>query len=127
MNRILLVGAGGFFGSVARYVISGLVQSIVPESLFPFGTLAVNTLGSAGIGFLWELAEQYGVLNDLSRAFWIIGFLGGFTTFSAFANETFTLARDSEYVSASVNIVAQLVLCLGAVWFGRILVHWIWR
>jgi fluoride exporter len=127
MMRVLLVGAGGCLGSVARYLLSGFVQAAVPESLFPFGTLAVNVLGSAGIGFLWELAEQYGALSDLSRAFWIIGFLGGFTTFSAFANETFTLARDSEYAGAAANIIAQLVVCLGAVWFGRILVHWIWR
>jgi len=127
MMRVLLVGTGGFLGSVARYLLSGFVQGALPGFLFPFGTLAVNVLGSAGIGFLWELAEQYGILSDMSRAFWIIGFLGGFTTFSAFANETFTLARDSEYLGAAANLVAQLVLCLGAVWFGRILVHWIWR
>ena len=125
--RILLVGAGGALGSVMRYLLSGFVQEVFPGSLFPFGTLTVNVLGSATIGFLWELAEQYGVLSNLSRAFWIIGFLGGFTTFSAFANETFTLARDTEYLGAAVNILAQLILCLGAVWFGRILVHWIWR
>jgi CrcB protein len=127
MMRIFLIGAGGFLGSVARYLLSGFVQGAAPESLFPLGTLTVNVLGSAGIGFLWELAEQYGVLSDLSRAFWIVGFLGGFTTFSAFANETFALARDSEYAGAAANVVAQLVLCLGAVWFGRSIVHWIWR
>lgn len=125
--RVLLIGAGGFLGSVARYLLSGFVQGAAPASLFPLGTLAVNGLGSAGIGFLWELAEQYGVLSDLSRAFWIIGFLGGFTTFSAFANETFVLARDSEYAGAAANVVAQLGLCFCAVWFGRSIVHWIWR
>jgi CrcB protein len=127
VTRVFLVGAGGFFGSVARYLLSGLAQGIVPSSLFPLGTLTVNALGCAGIGILWELAEQHGVMTDLARAFWIVGFLGGFTTFSAFANETFTLARDSEYAVAALNILANLGLCLCAVWLGRILVHWIWR
>ncbi len=67
MMRVFLIGAGGFLGSVARYLLSGFVQGAAPESLYPFGTLTVNVLGSAGIGLLWELAEQYGVLSDLSH------------------------------------------------------------
>ena len=84
--RVLLVGIGGFIGSVLRYWLSGGIQSAAPRSSFPYGTPAVNLLGCLAIGILAELAESRGFLRPDTRAFLFVGVLGGFTTLSAFAN-----------------------------------------
>jgi len=121
MENIILVGAGGFFGSVFRYVLGGWVYSLIRTPLFPYGTLAVNLLGSFLIGFLGGLSESRQVFSPESRLFLFIGVLGGFTTFSSFGFETFALARDGEMLAAAGNILAQVVFGLGAVWLGNVL------
>ena len=126
MSKILLVGIGGFIGSILRYVLSGLVHEWTRRDDFPVGTLAVNVLGCFVIGLLSQLAEARGAFTPETRAFVIIGILGGFTTFSSFGNETMNLWRDAENGLALLNIGAQLVLGLGAVWLGRVLGHEIW-
>jgi fluoride exporter len=126
MGNVLLVGIGGFIGSVLRYVLSGLVQEWTKRDDFPVGTLAVNVIGCLVIGLLSQLAEARGALSPETRAFVIIGILGGFTTFSSFGNETMNLWRDGEAFWALVNVASQLVLGLGAVWLGRVLGHTIW-
>src|SRR5262245_3143276 len=127
MLNILLVGIGGFIGSVMRYVCSGYVQSLSKSFDFPYGTLAVNVIGCFFIGFLSQLSEAHGALSAQSRVFLFIGLLGGFTTFSSFGNETMNLIRDSERFLSFMNVACQLVLGLGAVWIGRALVEVIWR
>jgi len=124
--NVLLVGAGGFIGAVSRYLMGGLVQDRLGAS-FPFGTLAVNVAGCFLIGGLSELAEARAYLAPETRAFLIIGLLGGFTTFSAFGNETVNLLRDREWAFACANVTAQVVLAIGAVWLGRSAAHAIWR
>ncbi len=94
---------------------------------FPFGTLAVNVIGCLCIGFLSELAESRSLFSTDARAFLVVGILGGFTTFSAFGNETMNLLRDGETALALANIGAQVALSLGAVWLGYTLAHLIWR
>jgi CrcB protein len=126
MANVLLVGIGGFIGSVLRYVLSGLVQEMTKRDDFPVGTLAVNVLGCFVIGLLSQLAEARGAFSPETRAFVFIGILGGFTTFSSFGNETMNLWRDGEAFLAFVNVASQLVLGLGAVWLGRVLAHTIW-
>jgi CrcB protein len=126
MGNILWVGVGGFIGSVFRYVLSGLVQEYTKRDDFPVGTLAVNILGCLIIGLLSQLAEARGALSPETRALVIIGILGGFTTFSSFGNETMNLWRDGESYLAFVNVVAQVMLGLGAVWLGRIIGHELW-
>jgi len=79
--KILLIGAGGFLGSVARYLASGVVQDLSRTVSFPWGTFAVNVLGCFLIGFAAQLTESRGILTEASRGLIIIGFLGGFTTF----------------------------------------------
>jgi CrcB protein len=106
--------------------MGGLVQERLGAS-FPFGTLAVNVAGCFLIGGLSELAEARAYLAPETRAFLIIGLLGGFTTFSAFGNETVNLLRDREWAFACVNVTAQVVLAIGAVWLGRSAAHAIWR
>jgi fluoride exporter len=126
MGNILWVGVGGFIGSVFRYVLSGLVQEYTKRDDFPVGTLAVNILGCLIIGLLSQLAEARGALSPETRALVIIGILGGFTTFSSFGNETMNLWRDGESYLAFVNVVAQVMLGLGAVWLGRTIGHELW-
>lgn len=126
MGKMLLAGVGGFIGSMLRYSVSGLVQDLSRSIDFPFGTLAVNFLGCLTIGFLSQLAESRGYFTAETRTLVFIGVLGGFTTFSAFSNETINLWREGEMFLASVNVAAHLALCLGAVWLGRVAAYQIW-
>src|SRR5207302_3948870 len=119
MAKMFLAGIGGFVGTILRYSVSGLVQDLSRSIDFPYGTLAVNLIGCLAIGFLSQLAETHGVFTAETRTLIFIGLLGGFTTFSAFSNETINLWRDGENFLAAANIAAHLVLCLGAAWLSR--------
>lgn len=127
MTNILLVGAGGFIGSVLRYLVSGWAQQVAKSVGFPYGTLAVNVIGCFIIGILAQLAESRGVFTGESRLFVFVGILGGFTTFSSFGNETLNLARNSQMMNAFANIGANLVIGLFAVWLGRTVSYLIWK
>jgi CrcB protein len=122
---MLFVGIGSFIGGVLRYVLSTWVHRILDNPWFPFGTLAVNAVGCLLIGFLAGLAETRSVFTSEVRLFVFIGILGGFTTYSSFALETFSLARETQLVAASMNIALQLVLGLIAVWIGNVLAHFL--
>jgi fluoride exporter len=124
--KILLVGIGGFLGSILRYLLGGYAQQLSRSVSFPYGTLAVNLLGCFVIGLLAELAEARGVFSAESRALVFVGLLGGFTTFSAFGNETMNLLRDGETLPALANVAAHVVIGLAAVWLGRVAAHQIW-
>jgi CrcB protein len=127
LGKALLVGAGGFIGSALRYVVGGLVQSAVPTSTFPYGTLVVNVTGCFAIGFVSQLVETHHALGPGTRAILVVGILGGYTTFSAFGNETVSLLGDGQRLAAGMNIGAHLTLALCAVWLGRLAAHVIWR
>jgi len=127
LYRLFLVGAGGFLGSVLRYIVSGYVQQSSGSVGFPYGTLAVNVIGCFVIGALSALAENRGVFTTEARLFVFVGILGGFTTFSTFSNETMNFLREGDNLRALANVAAQLILGLGAVWWGRSLVTAIWR
>lgn len=127
LGKVLLVGAGGFIGSVLRYGIGGLVQSAVSTLMFPYGTLVVNVTGCFGIGLVSQLVDAQGVLGPGTRAFLVVGLLGGYTTFSAFGNETLNLLRDGQRFAAGMSIGGNLLLALCAVWLGRLAAQLIWR
>jgi CrcB protein len=127
VKNALLVGLGGFAGSVIRYLVSGYVQQITKSVDFPYGTLAVNLAGCFIIGLLSQLADSRGVFTAESRVLIFIGFLGGFTTFSTFGNETMNLLRDGENLWAFANVAAHVTFGLGAVWLGRTVAYLIWR
>jgi len=118
---ILLVGAGGFLGSVFRYVLSGWVLRVLENPPFPYGTLVVNVIGSFAIGLLVGFTESRSLFSSEARLLVFIGILGGFTTFSSFAIETFTLARHTQILAALLNITSHLLLGLLAVWLGNLL------
>jgi CrcB protein len=127
LTRVWLVGIGGFVGSVLRYWLSGLAQDLARGSLFPWGTLAVNLLGCIAIGVLAQLAEARGAFTAETRLLVAAGLLGGFTTFSAFGNETLNLLRDAERGLALANVLANVILGLAGVQLGRVAAHLVWR
>ncbi len=121
MGNLFLVGAGGFLGAIARYMLGGWVYRWLSFTGFPYGTLAVNLLGCLLIGFLNGLAESRQMLSPEVRTMVLIGFLGSFTTFSTFGYETMSLAQGAEYGRALANIGAHVVVGLLAVWGGNAL------
>lgn len=127
MSKLLLIGFGGFLGSVLRHVVSGYVQGILRSADFPYGTSAVNLTGCLIIGFLSQLTESQSAFSPETRAFIFIGVLGGFTTFSTFGNETINLFRNSQNLLAFFNVAIHIILGLAAVWLGRTLAYLIWR
>ena len=115
--KILMVAAGAAIGAVARYLITVMLQA---GRVFPVGTLVVNIIGCFVIGALAQWYELRGGGSELTRLFVMTGVLGGFTTFSAFANETALLVRDDRMSMAFANIALHFVVALGSVWLGRI-------
>lgn len=115
--KLMVVFLGGGLGAAARYLSQGLVYRITGSG-FPYGTLSVNILGCLLIGFLMSAFEERFVMNPLLRVFLTIGILGGFTTFSSFAYETMALIGEGSMGAALVNVVASVVICLGATWLG---------
>lgn len=119
MRNLLLVGSGGFLGSVARYLLSGYVLHATGAARFPYATLVVNVSGCLAIGVIAGFAERASVFTPEARLFLMTGFLGGYTTFSAFAYETVFLAREHAWGGAFTNVVAQVALGLLAVLVGH--------
>ena len=116
---IAAIALGGALGSVLRYLLANAVQSVAGRQ-FPLGTLAVNVLGSLVIGLLFVWLFERSAATPAIRAFWMIGVLGGFTTFSSFSLETFNLIAEAAYGRALANAVLSVILCLGATWVGVI-------
>ena len=116
MTKLLTIAAGGALGAVLRYVVSGLAHRLFGPT-FPWGTLAVNVLGSFVLGLLWALSER-APLSPRTAAFLFVGVLGAFTTFSTYSLESFHLLRDGEVGLGVLNIVGSNVLGLFVVWLG---------
>ena len=107
--NIFLIAIGGAIGSVARYLFSTAVLRAT-GSLFPVGTFAVNAAGCFVFGVIAGAAEHRVALAPEARAFVFIGILGGFTTFSSYAFESFALIRDGQFVWATINLVGQVLI-----------------
>lgn len=120
IKDLLLVGLGGAAGSMCRYAISVLMHPLVVSSGFPWGTLVVNVAGCFCIGWLFGPAGTTPASQRLTLIMLGAGFLGGFTTFSAFGYETISLVRAGKVGLAGGNIAAQLVLGMLAAWLGVI-------
>lgn len=114
----LLVGTGGFVGSVLRFTVGNLVYRIFPAATLPWGTLAVNVIGCLAIGMLGGIGDARQIAATEFRLLLFIGLLGGFTTFSAFGYETITLFRAGEPARALLNVGLHLALGLAAVGMG---------
>lgn len=116
-KHLLLVGLGGFIGSVARYLLSGVVTRWFPTA-FPIGTFIVNVAGCLLIGIIYGMASRFGWITQEWKLFLATGICGGFTTFSAFAYEGFRLIETSQYWTFALYTLLSIVLCLLAVFFG---------
>ena len=114
----ILVGAGGFVGSVCRFGGGVLVYRILGSTTLPYGTLLVNVAGCFAIGILGGLGDARQVIGTEFRLFFFIGVLGGFTTFSAFGYETLALVRAADPSRAALNVALHVVAGLLAVWAG---------
>ncbi len=117
MQNLLLIGAGGFLGSILRYY-SNLIITKILDTNHPFGTLAVNIVGSFVIGLVIGLYRN-GILSSGNwKLFLTIGFCGGFTTFSSFALENLFLLESQQFFISLFYISITLILGLSAVYFG---------
>jgi CrcB protein len=135
VSRFLLLCLGGALGTAARYGLNGLISHHQDKHLpwaavFPLGTMMVNVTGCFAIGFIATVsgpAMGRAWLRPEWRDFLLIGFCGGYTTFSSYAWQTLTLARDAEWLWVALNVIASNVLCLVAVWLGRACGLWLQR
>lgn len=120
MDRgILLVGFGGFVGSILRY-LAAIVFSSQSTSGFPLATFAVNVIGCFLIGVIFALSEKGNVLSPEWRIFLTTGFCGGFTTFSSFSYESIKLLQDGQFLYLSLNVILSVVLGFAATYLGMI-------
>jgi len=122
IKTILLIGSGGFIGSVARYFFSKLNLSVNLLSI-PVGTLLVNITGSLLIGMLMAVSERSTLLSTDSRLFLMVGLCGGFTTFSSFTMENLTLMHNGQFLPVILYTGASLLLGFLAVFFGYAIIN----
>jgi len=122
LKTILLVGTGGFIGSVMRYLVQVYVEKGL-MSTFPLGTLIANVAGSFIIGVVFALAEKGSLLNAEWRIFLAVGVCGGFTTFSSFAYNNFTMIKENALGQLFWNVGGSLFLGILAVYLGVIFIR----
>jgi len=108
---VLYIGLFGAMGCMSRYLVSGWTNSLTGK-LWPYGTLAVNVLGSLLLAFIMEGSLRSTLLPNEIRMGITTGFMGGFTTFSTFSYETVRLLEESSYLTAGMNVLLNVVLCL---------------
>lgn len=118
IKTIFLVGLGGALGSILRYVSVGLTNKYF-HGIFPLATLAINILGSLLIGLFIGIIAKYYPDNQPLRFLLIVGFCGGFTTFSSFASENYSLFQNGQQFLAYLYIIVSVMLTIAAVGIGN--------
>lgn len=119
MAAYICIAVGSALGGMARFLCSGIIARLIGET-FPWGTMVVNVVGSFIIGFFATITGPDGriFVDTLTRQFVMIGFCGGYTTFSSFSVQTLNLLQDGEWWLAGANIALSVIACLVAVWAG---------
>ena len=120
MKLILMIGIGGFIGTIFRYIISIGIQNKF-LSVYPFGTFTVNIIGCFLIGIVYALSDRGNIPVEW-RLFIATGILGGFTTFSSFSSETVSLLRDSQYSFAFLYVFGTVFIGILATFAGIFLI-----
>lgn len=118
VSKLLLIGLGGFCGAIGRYLIGTWANDSLKLGNFPIGTFIANILGCLLIGYLSQTLINRDLFTPDIRAMILTGFLGAFTTFSTFSNETFMLFRNGELNMALGYVAGSLIVGLLAVWLG---------
>ncbi|MFO7827715.1 MAG: fluoride efflux transporter CrcB [Bacteroidales bacterium] len=117
MKTALFIGLGGFMGSIARYYVSKI--NLIPAlAAIPFGTLLVNIAGSFILGILTGIADRSMLLSVEWRLFLMVGFCGGFTTFSTFASENLMMMRNANFQGMFLYTIISVVLAFLFVYLG---------
>ena len=119
IQKTLFIALAGLAGTLIRYWLAGFMSRQYGEN-FPWGTLIVNLIGSFLAGALYHLAEERLLISPALRTVLLIGLLGGFTTFSSYGLQTFTLLRDGQIGLATLNVAISNVLGLLMVWAGYV-------
>ena len=120
MINTLLIFLGAGLGGVFRFWISNSIYWILGRQ-FPYGTLVVNVSGCFLMGLLFIiLLERFDGIGPQLRSFLLVGFLGGYTTFSSFSIETLNLFENGAWLAAAMNILLSVILCMAAAWLGVI-------
>lgn len=122
MLKVILTGLAGACGTLLRFWLAGVVARRYGEA-FPWGTLVVNVVGCFLAGALFHLLQERALAGSTAQAVMLVGFLGGFTTFSAYGLQTFMLLRDGAFWFAALNVVVSNLLGLCIVWTGYTLAH----
>ncbi len=117
-RTLMIVGTGGFIGTILRFLVSRYFQENT-FSLFPWGTFSVNIAGSLLIGIFYGMSERGNLLSPDMRIFLTVGICGGFTTFSSLTNDTFILLQDKEWFKLSLYTSLSFFFGLLAVYLGR--------
>ena len=120
MKQLLLVGCGGFIGSIARFLVQKLNFCWHFLSI-PMGTLTVNVLGSLLIGFIIGISGKSEIISPGLRLFLMVGICGGFTTFSSFTAENLTLMQNGQIASVLMYTGLSIFLGFFAVYLGYVL------
>jgi len=121
LKSLLIVGTGGFVGTVLRFLVSRYFQENT-FSLFPWGTFTVNIIGSLLIGIFYGMSERGNLLSPEIRIFLTVGVCGGFTTFSSLTNDAFMLLQEKEWLKVSLYASLSFFLGLVAVYLGRTII-----
>lgn len=115
---MILAGVGGFAGTCLRFLTGKLCHAF-GSTHFPWGTFAVNLLGSFAIGILFGLAERHNILSPSMNVLLITGFCGGFTTFSTFADDIFLMLQQRHWALLGLYVALSIILGVALVWLGR--------
>lgn len=122
MKEVIYIFIGSGLGGLTRFGLGKWVNSFHSTN-FPFGTFTVNILACFILGFVAGLADTRQIISQQTKLFWVVGFCGGFSTFSTFSNETLTLLQSGNHLTNFIYIIASVLICLTVTFLGLMLAN----